>query len=469
MNFMINIIMAVTCYPILLVIYYLFKDAGDKNMYCFGATLKKELRCEQAVQEIKENYKKKLKRCIIILALIPVPVFFIQSFSIIITIWMLWILLFCFVPMVYVAQANKQIIELKQQRGWQEDAVVSYVDLKTATVPGRVKWTTFLPMLLLSTVPTVIAFIFLGGYGDELFGLIVATFSACTYLFYFCAVWTDKQKITIICLDSDINMNYTRAKKQLWKKYWVICAWINTIFTWFMLLVMWKQEIAFLAILWGSIFYCILIIGVTVWLLNKLHHVNGQYEDKKTLVDSLDDDKYWIWGIIYCNKNDKHYMVENRLGTGTGVNLGNKAGLITVIIGCVALLSIPIMCVWLFLVEFTPMRTHIHDDVMICEQLTVAYELPLKEIDSYEILTELPRLSKVNGIGMDNLCSGTFKVYEDGAYDKSVYEVFLNPQNTLFLKIKIGEQQYYISAKEDASTQKLLDRIKEIVKCNSGE
>lgn len=454
MNLMINLIMAVTCYPILLILYYIYKDAGDKNSYCFGATLKKELRNDEAVQAIKVAYKVKLKRTCIILAVLPIPAFWLSSFSIIFTIWMLWILAICFVPMVYIACANKQIVELKQERGWQEESTVAYVDLKTATVPGRVKLYMFLPMLVLSTIPIFISFFLFDGYGYRVFSWMVVIFGICTYLFYICAVWTDKQRVNVICEDSDTNMNFARAKKQLWKRFWVVCAWVNTIFTWFVLLVMWKREIAFAGILWGTILYCILVVGATLWLLKKLLEVNRRYEDKKTLSDAADDDKYWLWGMVYCNKNDRHYMVEDRLGTGTSVNLGHKGGLITNIIGIVALLSIPIMCIWMFMIEFTPMQTYIKDGVIICEHLSIEYEIPMEEIDSYSTLTELPKLKKVKGNGMEHLYSGTFEVYKVG-----MYEVFLNPQNGLFLKLTVDGQEYYISGPDDVTTEELLEAV----------
>ena len=117
-------------------------------------------------------------------------------------------------------------------------------------------------------------------------------------------------------------------------------------------------------------------------------------------------------------------------------------------------IGLAFMCAWMILLEFTPIQVKIENDKMICEHLSVAYELPLDEIESYEIITELPELIKMNGNGMDNVLSGTYEVYREG-----MYEVFLNPQNELFIKFHIGDRKYIISGADAAATQNLIELL----------
>ena len=35
-----------------------------------------------------------------------------------------------------------------------------------------------------------------------------------------------------------------------------------------------------------------------------------KHEEKRTVEDIADDDSHWIWGMIYYNKNDKHFMMD---------------------------------------------------------------------------------------------------------------------------------------------------------------
>ena len=454
MNLLLNGIFIVTCYPLIFFLYFMMRKVHDKGVYCFGSTLKKEFREDSAVKAIVADYHSKLKKTMIVLAILPFFAFCIPWTSICMTFWMIWILVICFYPMVFMAKGNQQIVELKQERGWNEASEVAYTELKSAVVPSKVKLMPFLPTLVLSTIPVIVAFVMFPDADYAAFIWIVVLFALCTYLFYGCAVWTDKQKITIICEDSDTNVNFARAKKQVWKNSWVLCAWINTIYTWILLFFLWKRDWGMMAIVWSSVGYGLVLVGVMIWLVKKLEIINNAYADKRTIVDATEDDKNWIYGMIYYNKNDKHIMVENRMGTGTAMNVATPVAKGMYIFSALLLLIIPITCIWLIMLEFTPIQTVVEDDVIICRHLSVEYEIPLEDIEEYTIITSLPKMTKVNGTGMDNVLSGKFEIYREG-----MLEAFLNPQNDLFLKIQTDEKMYYISGADDAMTQKVIDAV----------
>ena len=450
-----NIFFAVIMYPILFVMYFLLRGAGDDNRaYCFGATLSNSQRQEGAVKQIAVEYKKSMKRDTIILAVIPVVCFFIPFMSIAMTIWFIWILAVCFAPMIHFAIANRKIQEVKLQMGWKQEYEISYTDLKSVAVSKKVKLREFLPPILLSIIPIIISVVLFGEKDLWILAIMVAVFAVCTPLFYLCAVWSDRQKISVISCDSDTNINYARAKKQVWKNLWLISCWINTLFTWGMLLVAWQRQGAMRGIVIGAILYCIAIISVCMVQLKKLRQVDVAYTDKKTLMNAEEDDRNWIFGMIYYNKNDKHFMVENRMGTGTSVNLANKAGLVTNIFAVFALLSIPILCIWMILVELTPISVTVENDTIICQQLSTEYEIPLSEITNYKVIEELPEMIKMNGIGMDNIYIGTFEAYREGTF-----ETFLNPQNEMFLWIETEDEVYYVSGATDEMTEEIIAAV----------
>ena len=450
-----NIFFAVIMYPILFVMYFLLRGAGDDNRaYCFGATLSNSQRQEGAVKQIAVEYKKSMKRDTIILAVIPVVCFFIPFMSIAMTIWFIWILAVCFAPMIHFAIANRKIQEVKLQMGWKQEYEISYTDLKSVAVSKKVKLREFLPPILLSIIPIIISVVLFGEKDLWILAIMVAVFAVCTPLFYLCAVWSDRQKISVISCDSDTNINYARAKKQVWKNLWLISCWINTLFTWGMLLVAWQRQGAMRGIVIGAILYCIAIISVCMVQLKKLRQVDVAYADKKTLMNAEEDDRNWIFGMIYYNKNDKHFMVENRMGTGTSVNLANKAGLVTNIFAVFALLSIPILCIWMILVELTPISVTVENDTIICQQLSTEYEIPLSEITNYKVIEELPEMIKMNGIGMDNIYIGTFEAYREGTF-----ETFLNPQNEMFLWIETEDEVYYVSGATDEMTEEIIAAV----------
>lgn len=39
-----------------------------------------------------------------------------------------------------------------------------------------------------------------------------------------------------------------------------------------------------------------------------------------------DEDEHWIYGMFYCNPNDRHFIVNNRIGLGTSVNIAKLPG-----------------------------------------------------------------------------------------------------------------------------------------------
>ena len=188
--------------------------------------------------------------------------------------------------------------------------------------------------------------------------------------------------------------------------------------------------------------------------MKKLFSINQMYEDKRTLGDAMDDDKYWYWGIMYYNPKDKRFMVENRMGTGTAVNMAKGSGKAMYVFASLCMLIIPVMCVWMIMLDFTPMNTTVVDDKIVCTHLSVEYEIPLEDIEEYTVITEMPEVIKVRGNGMDTVCSGTFEIYREG-----MFEAFYNPQNDLFIKIVTENETYYISGVDDAATEQIVDKI----------
>lgn len=453
-----NIIFLISCYPLILIMYFFLRNARNHNGWCFGATLSREWKKDPEVEAIDVEYRSNLKKTMIAFGIMPFAMFFMKHMSISFTFWMLWVLAACFLPMYWYAKANKQIRVLKDKRGWNAESKVSYTDLKIAALPRRVKLVTFLPCLIVSVVSIVLSYVLFKETGYEAFRICVWTFGLCTFLFYVAAIWTDKLKVSVICEDTDTNMNYARAKKQTWKNFWLICAWINTAFTASIVVAMYFRTSGMAWIIWGSGVYCLAIIGMTIWLMKKLFSIHNAYESKRTLGDATDDDRHWYWGIMYYNPNDSRVMVENRMGTGTAMNMARGIGKGTYIFAAICLLIIPVSCVWMIMLDFTPISTKVENDLIVCTHLRVEYEIPLEDIENYNVIKDLPDMTKVSGNGMDHVLSGTYEIYREG-----MFETFLNPQNNLFIKIETEDEMYYISGYDDNETQNLINEIDERV------
>lgn len=449
-----SIVMLFGCYPILFVMYFVFRNAGIKSGYTFGASLTSELKSDPKILAVDEAYRKTLKRYTIILAFLPLPSFFTSYVSIEFSIWMIWILIVCFYPMVLFAKANKKVLDIKNEYGVIEECEVSYTDTKIASVPRKVKFITFLPTLVLSIVPVILSYMLFKEAGYMAIRLCVIVFGLCTPMFYGFAVLTDRQKINVISEDSDTNMNYARAKKQLWKNFWLSCSWLNTIFIWIVLAGMYMRHSMFSIFLWGSVAYGVIATLFAFGLVKKIGELDEKYQQKKNFAGGASEDRFWKYGMVYYNPKDTHVMVANRMGTGMSMNMATGAGRGTYIFACLCLLIIPVMCIWMIMMDFTPISTKVEKETIICTHLSIEYEIPLEEIENYTVLTELPEMMKVSGNGMDHVLSGTYEAYRVGPF-----EVFLNPQNDLYIKIETQEETYYISGVDDTETKLLIEHL----------
>ena len=452
-----NFIFLLTCYPLLFLLYFFLRNARNHNGWCFGVSLTSEWKKDPEIDAIDVEYRKDLKNTMIVFGIMPVVTFFMKHMSISFTFWMIWITVICFLPMYWYAKANKQIRVLKDKRGWNAENKISYTDLKIAALPRRVKLITFLPCMVISVLSIVLSYVLFKEEGYGAFRICVWCFGLCTFLFYVAAIWTDKLKVSVICEDTDTNMNYARAKKKVWKNFWLNCTWSNTIYTLFILVAMYFRTSGITWVIWGSVIYCVAIVVLSGWLMKKLFAINNAYEDKRTLGDATDDDRHWYWGIIYYNPKDTRFMVENRMGTGTAVNMAKPSGKAMYVFAALCMLIIPVSCVWMIMLDFTPINTQVKNDRIVCEHLSVEYEIPIADIENYTVITELPEMTKMRGNGMDHVLSGTFEIYRVGEV-----ETFLNPQNNLFIKIETEDEIYYISGVDNAETQNIIEVLQKI-------
>ena len=119
-----NIIIAISFYPLILIMYFMLKsEAKHEGTLIYGITLDKELKTLFAddIERISLYYKKEMKTDFLIMALVPLVTFFIPYFSIPVLIWMIWLLVACFIFFIPYAHANKEIKLLKIQYRMQQN------------------------------------------------------------------------------------------------------------------------------------------------------------------------------------------------------------------------------------------------------------------------------------------------------------------------------------------------------------
>lgn len=453
----ISIILVVSMYPFILIMYFGLKSEGHeprKGVY-YGVSLDKEQAKAPEIQQITTEYNQLMKKFLWITLLMSIPMFFIPWFSINLTYWCVWMLVICVIFFIPFGIANKKLKELKHQKGWSTgEEQPSFTEIKEAGRIRKVKWYHFLLPVLISVGIFVWTLLRPDDGREALLVIMAGTFGSMTFMFWGLAVWMDKEKTGIVSTDSDVNVNYARARKNMWKNFWVFCAWLNVIYMGAMLFCLVQEEGLSVAFWLLTGLYTLATIVLFIWLMRKNTALEKCYEDKMD-IKIQDDDSHWIWGMFYYNPKDKHSMVNKRVGLGTTVNLATALGKGTVILVVVALLSLPVMCVWVTLEEFTPIRLVVEENQVIARHLKENHNISLDTVVDAELLTELPKMSRNHGTSMDHLRKGSYRVKEEGVS----CEVFCNPQNNLFIRVETEEEIYLFSGFDDEETRQVYETI----------
>lgn len=460
---MLNIILFISMYPVVFIVYFVMKYSGkNRNGTMFGLCIPKDEQLAEEFYRQVENkqvwYQRRMRNTLIIFLVLPLISLAVPYFSIQFTIWMFWLLLAIIFFELPCIRVNRELKEWKKSVQIQEKAKqdnINFVEISKVGQVRKVKLFQFLLPTLLSMAAVAASYFFHNDIYGKRMTWVIAVIAFCTPMFYAAAKWMDRQRTAVVSYDSEVNVNYARAKKQIWNQLWLLCAWINTVFTWGVGMAL-KKDRFLTGLLWGTIVYIIVITACLLLAVRKANRLELHYEKKIDPMLREEDDDCWIGGILYYNKSDKHIMVETRVGYGTTINAATSGGKVFLAIGAAAILFIPISCLWIILVEFTPIKLNIQEDYLIARQLKNDYKIAVEEISDLELVDELPELSKNAGTGMDNLYKGNWHILYAGDC-----EVFLNPQNEVFLKFTSEGVLYYMSASDDMQTRTLYEALQE--------
>lgn len=446
------LIMAACMYPVLLILYGVMRYYGRPRAgLLFGARVGPELEGEAALGEITRRFRRRVTLWLLVLAVIPLVTLPIPYMSIAVTFWMLWCFVAIFALQVPFAQANRAVRAWKAEHGYAGTGESRrLVETRDLGEMRGLPWPVPAAATLVSLGAAAFAVAGARSAADALtVGLVAFTFALITPLLGGCGLWMERQRQKVISADSQVNLNYNRARRALWRKYWMFCLLVNTALTLaYSVTVGVDFELGMVSLLWGTIAYVAALLAATGVLMHRLGRLDQRYRDRMDLAAAEDDDDCWLWGMFYYNPNDRKATVEKRIGVGTTVNLATPAGKGLMIFVAVVLLGVLLVCVWTIRLEFTPIRLTVQGDTLVAEQLREDYAIPLEDIQEVALVEELPDMTRANGTAMDNLSKGDYRLRESGEH----CQVFLNPQNTVFLSLLAGGQRYYLSAATDQET-----------------
>lgn len=447
-----KIIMFVFCYPILPIMYFIIRNELEphKNII-LGVTLPSDVLGNPKVMEIISKAKISMRRIAIVLAILPFTSLLTKYDSIVYAIFITWITVLCFIFFLPFIKGNLQLHKLKKEQNWHLDEEgTTIVDLKvTLEEPNPLSKYWFLPAILLTCIPIIIDLCTLTNKDSNLLSLATTTLVGlvtflCPFLFHIAY----KTKQEIVSQDSLRNQTLTRIRRYNFGKCFIGLSYTNAVYTilfWLYINHYIDSIILFLII---TLLYTFFLLW---WVLRAEFKVRlAQQQFSIQSEDSLttDEDCYWIYGLLYYNPNDKHLIVQKRVGLGTDMNYAKPAGKVLAVFIALVILAMPISAIGIIQSEFSPLLLTIDEDSITAKHFHTTYDIDFDDVKTVETWDELPDISKDNGTGFSTLCKGTYSIAGNGSCT-----VCFNPQNHLFIMItKKNGKKYVFSSSTDEKT-----------------
>ena len=216
--------------PILLIVYGVMRYySRAQGGLLFGARVEPGWTEEPEVRAIRKTFVRQMNRYALLLLVLQLGLLLIPYVSIAMTVWVIWMIAAIVVLEIPYVRANHALRRWKAERGYVRSGEQRrLVELKGLGQLRCVRWLDFLwPGIVCAAACA--APVWLVKETPEKWLLVgtLATFLLVEVIFGAAAVWMDKTRNAVISTDSRVNLNYNRARRMLWRKMWLWCAWLT--------------------------------------------------------------------------------------------------------------------------------------------------------------------------------------------------------------------------------------------------
>lgn len=442
--FLFNLIMAVCFYGCLLLSYAeLRNQTRHQKGLLLGVTLPAEADALPEVAQTVQTFKKQLNFLCILLILVSIPIFFIQNFSISLTLWMVWLIVILILPYLPYLKANRKLKALKKEQQWPVTPAVRIVDTAASecSLPKPIGlWTLLLP-LVLSVLPALVP-----GQPVVLRWVYLAD-ALSLVLLWICGRWLFRRRADMITSDSARNQTLLRVRRLYWDRFWRFNLWACGVLN--LCMVLFQNSRFYLVVL---LLLTVVILTGSLWMELSLRRTQEHLTAGADIL--ADEDDAWLGGVLYYNPSDNRTMVAKRLGIGTTVNLATKGGKLYLIAVAAVLLLCLLIGPILGMVDSDPPRLEVtsKNTLVSLHGSKEKYTIPLDEITEVELRDSLPGSSRVFGVGLPHYLEGDFSVSGEGAA-----KFCLDPTAPVFLRVETESRTYWFTAETPEQTQQIAE------------
>ena len=466
MSLGVGLIMFLCIVPVLIICFVqVYPKNWQNRKLILGVRNREEFQAgetKETVEKIYEKYRRQALWIVIGGCVISMLLLLLQGkLSLVTTVWTIFVLVALAAINVPYLLGNREMKDLKRRLGLSSGTGVSYVDLNNAGTIRAIKGSQVILPNLLGLLAVFVAFLVdlkvlnLGGswvQGSFLGTIIIATSWLIGILMTVLGVVLDRMRNDVISTNSDVNANYNRAKKKILADFFILALWGNTIFAGVELISLLFFYSELLVMIGLTVYMTLIFLGVVLFVLRERKIDERYYKEIEVVAD---DDDNWIFGMFYYNPKDNRLNVEKRVGVGGTINIAHPMGKILSVFLGLSLVATLFCCVWLGMMEGTPIKVSVEDGKVICHQLRDEYVIGTDEIVS----TQYGEISgmhfvRVSGVGMDNLLKGNFTVDNQNGC-----RVFLNPEAGNYVRIETKEKIYYLSGATAEETKALYEEL----------
>lgn len=436
-----SIFFVAVCLPILLMVYFTDKAAAKPNgNFILGSTVPRSKMEDEELLEIVNKYKKEEKSFIKIGFITAIPVIFVGiKSSFIFSVYLLfWMIIMIIGESILLKKYFNKVQVLKRKNDWFPiKKRVLTIDTEVSKMKDKmvISKLYFIPTLIINIVGII--------YMDNLIiSFSIASTSLVCFLLY---IYYLNRPTVVYSKNTEVNFRCNLVYRRQWSIIWTVTAFLSSLPNIVFLI---SEKIAFISIVAIS-----LGIFITIYVCNsKIRDTQSKLLNSINDEIYVDDDEYWK-GMFYNNPNDKNLMVETRVGIGTTINMARPAAkVITALTAAIIIGAIILVSVLGIKASDTNFKLIIDNNNIKIDASMYDMEFNVDEVQDIQLIDNLPKASRINGVGTEDIALGNYKV--DG-YGKS--RMFVKRDVSKIVVIKLENQFIFITGNNEEQSQQYYD------------